>query len=544
MSIIYSYQSDLKTKIRLGVNVELNTVSFGSTLVTFGVLTPNTYGKFDLVDNNKAIINYNVSYPGSGSLFLDIFSRAYPTQYKGRGSISLNDFKKLTITKGIRAPYNAKGIFNLSGVGDIAYARVPYPARGVFNLNGNSLTRKISVYGYYGDNNTPGTSGTFNLNGIARFRLVAPWIGTGTISLQGNSQVKLTYGQNNTQLFATSGESTVAFVTSYNGSGIISVGSQSQSSISKTHIGSGTFDLNGIARARANKPYNGSVAAITFAEQSAKVTRSIDIIENTTLFRFINHKIDNTFDTCDNISLTCDNQDSAFVNFVSKYPETTGLFTFNGTSTTKLLKLYSYSGDGSLLQLYGTFDKVSVSYSNVGFGTLYSLVSSNQVNIKSYSGFCNIFNISGSSNSKSKNLPKSTILYTVSGFAETKVELDFSFIGNGVSSFGGFGNTRKISNYTTVGFGGLNLYGELVYPDIRFVPVPTSSGFINIFGTSEQSTSKIYLQTFGTLLAFSFASKRFSKSTYVGIGSVHIPEIPGSSINNPFQIARTYVSIV
>jgi hypothetical protein len=69
-------------------------------------------------------------------------------------------------------------------------------------------------------------------------------------------------------------------------------------------------------------------------------------------------------------------------------------------------------------------------------------------------------------------------------------------------------------------------------------------GTINIIGSSTNSLTKEYKDTFGTLFGFSSGLESFVKSTYAGVGTIYIQEISSVSIANSFQIPRTYIVII
>ena len=572
MSITQSFTSGRRGSIKLGVVVGLNTNTWGSKYLTFNINEETTYGLFHIIDKSKAFTQFNQSFigsgllsldnnaftdtdqtkltpafSGSGSLFVDIFSRNYDFKYKGRGVIRVNDDKKLTITVGVRRPYQGRGIFNFSGISNNSFTPKTYEGTGAFNFDGNSLSlnKKISVYGYYGDDANPGTSGLIIVGQqtlLTNERKTKSYVGFGAYTFSQQLTLRKSYGysgrgnlilsdkgaesnsikyQSNTQLFVISGIS-------------------SENTINIVPENTVSYNFNGISETRVGISSTG-IGTISIQGNSKTVANILRIGKG--LLRFVRHDIDNSFDTCDDVILTSDNQHSASVSVVSNYSKTDGVFTFNGTSINNKITSYSYDGHNTY-QLFGTYNDLKFSYSNVGFGTLYSLSTYDQSNIQKYIGLGSILSISGSSNSKTKKLPQSTILSIISGFAETKVKLDFSFTGNGLVGFNGFGDTRKISNYSRVGFVSFNLYGELTHPDVQFMPAPKSSGFVNISGFSEESTSIIYDKTFGTFFQISSGLESFSKSTYIGIGSIHMQETSNLTINNPFQISRTYVTII
>jgi hypothetical protein len=69
-------------------------------------------------------------------------------------------------------------------------------------------------------------------------------------------------------------------------------------------------------------------------------------------------------------------------------------------------------------------------------------------------------------------------------------------------------------------------------------------GSIDILGASNNSLTKSYFNTFGTLFALSSGLESFSKANYIGIGTIYSQGISGTYKLNSFEIPRTYVCII
>ena len=96
-----------------------------------------------------------------------------------------------------------------------------------------------------------------------------------------------------------------------------------------------------------------------------------------------------------------------------------------------------------------------------------------------------------------------------------------------------------------MGVGLITLSGELVPPDIQFIPAPKGFGLFTLSGISSNSISRIgVLSGNKTLFAFSGAFESFSQLTYIGLGTIYIQKVSGIAINNQFQIPRTYIVII
>ena len=232
----------------------------------------------------------------------------------------------------------------------------------------------------------------------------------------------------------------------------------------------------------------------------------------------------------------------------------------------------------------------------MGEGTLFTLSGASEVNVNSYEGSGPLFAISGVSESKSSQTSENTILTNISGAASTKLEFEYSYSGIGTAyingsastklesdySYSGVGSitlsgelippdiqyipafkqsftysgtgdahingsasTKLESEYPYSGVGSITLSGELVPPDIQFIPAFKSSGLFAISGISSNSISRIgILSGNKTLFAFSGGFESFSRPTYIGLGTIYVQEVSSIVINNPFQIPRTYVVII
>lgn len=568
----YSFESQ-KGLIRVGAIVGLNTNTFASKTLTFNIFetekTEVTFGKFIVVDRSKAQVSLGrapfkgqalidivgestsssiKSHVGIGTLTIDIFSRNYDFKWRSRGGlIRLNDDKKLTITQGFRAPYNARGLFNISGIGGESYTRKPYNATGSLSVYGNGLTRKISVYGYYGDDGEFKTSGSLILaqqtlltkenktksySGSGQLfseitstsRKSFGYAGNGSISISGTSEQSISVSsKSTTQLFEFS-----SFAISSSRTGVQIVGDVA------------TYDLYGDSSSRRTFSESSFGEITLTGESTSRIVKSKT--SSLGLFRFVRHDVDNTYDTCDNQNITCDDRNSAAFRFSYNTPQRTVLLNFEGNSDTQISSLYLYNGL-TTYQVSGSYSRLKFSSSNVGVGTLFTSSSSTQVNVKSYSGFGDSLTIFGSSYSSLTKSPIPSIaLYNLYGSGLTRTELEYDFDTDGTVNLNGSANIKSV--HSESGFVEFNLQGELNYPDIRFIPVSRTGGFINISGHSEESIVKLYTKTVGTLFTISFGLESFSRPSYVGIGSMHIQEISNPTVNNKYQIPRTYVSII
>jgi hypothetical protein len=241
--------------------------------------------------------------------------------------------------------------------------------------------------------------------------------------------------------------------------------------------------------------------------------------------------------------LTCDNQDSANVRFVANPVENTILFNISGIAPTREIATYAYGGIGTHV-ISGSYQGIKLIHSESGIGTIFITQTSLQSEGEVYIGSGSLFALSGRSESYSAQTPESTIIFQISGSAITSVESEYSVVGIGLFAFNGDATSRVIATYTQIGSGSITLSGQLVYPDIIFIPSPDGSGTINIVGSSNQSLTKLYENTTGSLFGFSSGFESFSRSNYIGLGTIYAQQISAGCTNNPFQIPRTYVIII
>ena len=492
------------------------------------------------------------------------YSNRYPINDKvpgaGVGTITFDQTRDLARYSPL-TPYAGTGLFNIisgfspqqaypwlpgPGVGKSwSFTRTTYIGDGSATVTGIASAREIAVYGYYGDDRDPGTSGIITISQQTSQiieKKTKSYFGTGTLILseitdstesrayRGSGSVKVSgsalqaYSANtpqDTQLFSISGVG-------------LEVYSAQTPEIEVLYIITGTLVE------RKTNSYSGS-GSLSLNGQA----RSIEVpnYPSRGILRFVTHTSDNDYDTCDSEEFTSDYQNSANVSFVSNPVETTVLYEFSGNALTQEIALYSYDGSGSTV-LFGSVEDVKLTHSEFGSGTVFTIVSSIEKDSSVYVGFGTLFGLSGAAETYSTQTPESTILLTISGSSDSRIESNYSAVGVGLFNFNSFAITRNIVVYTQIGSGTIDLSGELVYPDIIFIPSSTGTGNINIVGRSDNSISKNYEDAFGTLFTFSSGFESFTRPTYIGIGTLYLEEVDGISINNPFQIPRTYVTII
>jgi hypothetical protein len=459
----------------------------------------------------------------------------------GIGTIRINGIARTRLA----LPYFAQGSIFVSGGLTESFSKANYNGSGISTISGIASTREINVYGYYGDDNDPGTSGTIFIS-----QQTSPSIERNTESYVGSGQLTV------------SGDSTILIRNSFLGLGIAqfsgtaleSFSAQSPEDIQLFSISGSSLEvysaqtpetevlyiINGFIEESITNSYEGSGSTNLSGNSS---TFYVPNYPARGTLRFVHHNADNDYDTCDNEEITCDNQDSANASFTANPPENTVLFNFDGTAVTTEIAIYTETGSG-LYTISGTYESVRFAYSEIGIGTIFIADISSETETDVYIGSGNLFTISGASESFSAQTPENTQLFQISGSAVTSVEFDYPVVGIGLFALSGSAITSEIATYTQIGSGTITISGELLYPDVVYIPSPDGSGTINVLGSSNNSLTKTCDGIAGSLFGFSSGLESFTKSTYIGVGTIYIQELSGSIINNPFQIPRTYVVII
>jgi hypothetical protein len=499
---------------------------------------------------------------GTISIF-NTFTRYYSPIYprnagipgSGIGTIRVNDDKKLTITRAV-LPYFGRGTLVLSGSLNESFTPATHVGVGIVTVSGIAPTREVQVYGYYGDDKDPGTSGKITISeqtkpsiekktdsyvglgtifinsGVSDVLETDSYVGLGTLTLSGTALESFSaQTPEDTQLFVISGTSFESFTpTTEIGSGIITISGASDTP-KKTfgYSGSGSITLSGSSVVSPSLRHIGS-GAIRFVP------------------RF---RTDDDYITCDSdssdlftspiVSVTCDREDDALVSFVANPPENTVLFNISGNATTRTTSLYQYIGIGNV-RLGNGYSDLKATFANIGSGVITLSAISKDRETYAYSGSGSINTLSGSSEVISAQTPENTILLQISGQASTKVEFEYSYSGIGNITLSGFSSERTEIN--EVGSGVITISGNLVYPDVKFVPSPDGFGTISILGSSDERVAYVDQISGGILFTISGGFESFSRPTYSGIGTIYIESTSGTTVNNPYQPPRLYVTII
>ena len=498
------------------------------------------------------------NYTGGGSITLSTgvptrtYSPIYPRNAligdpgSGTGLIRINDDKEITFYRAT-LPIFGEGTIYIVGVGsegqfdvggDESFTPTTYIASGQITISGTAPSREVDVFQDYVTTGLFTISSqtapiiektTFSEVGIGTifvsdtivFRETNAYDGTGTIlAISGGAEAYSAQTPEDTAKLQISGSAQESFVAQTPEDTVLyTFSGQCEEDFTPSPDGSGTIFISGTATERDLESYSASGT-----------------------FRFVKHTCDQTYDTCDSDDIYSDEIGSARESFTANTPEDTVLFNIDGSATTAETALYTKVATG-LFALSGTFQDIKLTNSESGIGTIFLADASASSERDAYVGSGSLFAISSSDSLYSANTPENTVILQISGSAITSVESDFSAVGVGLFNFNGSAVTSEINSYLVSGSGTITLSGELVHPDVVFLPAPKGSGTINILGSSSDSLTKVW-DTTGTLFTFSSGFESFTKSTYIGLGTIYIEETSGSTINNPYQIPRSYVCII
>jgi len=529
-------------------------------------------------------VNYSNRYPGTGG-GLPVGS--------GIGTIRINDFKELTFYRA-NIPYYAKdGLIKILGTKNESYTRKGYIGLGTARISSVSSNKKISLYRNVGF----GTISVIEPSTPSVLKKVGSYVGLTTILLGKYliptfDSIDYTFDSTDDKFDSNyaiaNSTATKKQVHAYRGSGTIneiSGSANSISRISRTNTILYKFSGNGSVSKVSNPPENKQLFVISGAYNNLKKTKAYSgigtvsiqgsakiVVESTAittgLFKFITHTADNVYDTVDS-PVSVDYVDAARVKFIANPPENTQLFTISGSAITSKRVSRSYVGIAGSIAISGSATNIKRRRSYAGIGTIFEISSGLYKDTNSYKGSGSIALLSGSAKSVTKKPVTTSVLYNLSGISSTRINHIVRISGIGTIAIGklsaitkktfkpfirvsptfcNFSNTTPTFDQTGSTFdcnnlGILRLYGEVVYPNVKFVPAPKTTGSITILGFASKRHSKTY-ETSGSLFGFSGAFQSYTRKPYLGIGTIHISAISGITTNNPYQIPRSYVIII
>ena len=484
---------------------------------TTGILFSIGPAGFDIAGNPIGGRYYSPIYPGNAG---GVEGPGSP----GIGTFRLNDDQGLTITRAL-LPYFGRGTINVTGIASEAYGNQVDDdvTTALFDISGVGSCREIANYGYYGDDRDPGTSGVITISTQTTQmveRRTFDYVGSGTGTFSGSaSDIKLTNSEiGSGSLFIASGSAESRTADPADGTVLYTFSGQGSESYQRAPvIGSGVITLN-------NDPVD--VKITSTEEGSGQIVLSGESANQWVpnypgggLFR-----IGKRAPTCDSVDLTCDSQDeskNSFSRQTSGLTETAliqisdaaataeeDLFVFEASGTITL----SSAGETKVLRGFSQDSTVNITLSGIG---------AEAFTRTTYQGSGSLRKLSGAAERVEWAPVGGVVLVDIDGSAETRLESDYPYVGIGQITLSGSGSTKVEKDFTDGNTVLFKLSGELLFPDVRFIPNFNGGGTITILGSGDESISRPYKGT-GGLFGLASGLEAYARTPYIGVGTIYL----------------------
>ena len=484
---------------------------------TTGILFSIGPAGFDIAGNPIGGRYYSPIYPGNAG---GVEGPGSP----GIGTFRLNDDQGLTITRAL-LPYFGGGTINVTGIASEAYGNQVDDdvTTALFGISGVGSCREIANYGYYGDDRDPGTSGIITISTQTAEmveRRTFDYVGSGTGTFSGSaSDIKLTDSYiGSGSLFVTGGSAESRTADPADGTVLYTFsGEGSQSYQRAPVIGTGVITLsNDPVDVKTTSAEEGS-GQITLSGESAN--QWVPNYPGGGLFR-----IGKKDPTCDSIDIGCDSQDesdNSFSRQTSGLTETAliqisdaaataeeDLFVFEASGSITL----SSAGETKVLRGFSQDSTVNITLSGIG---------AEAFTRTTYQGSGSLRKLSGAAERVEWAPVGGVVLVDIDGSAETRLESDYPYAGIGQITLSGSGSTKVERDFTDGNTVLFKLSGELLFPDVRFIPNFNGGGTITILGSGDESTTRPYEGT-GGLFGLASGLEAYARTPYIGVGTIYI----------------------
>ena len=488
-------------------------IGIGTTGIQFAI---GPFG-FDIEGNPLGARYYSPIYPGNAG---GVEGPGSP----GIGTFRLNDDRGLTITRAL-LPYFGGGTINVTGIASEAYGNQVDDdvTTALFDISGVGSCREIANYGYYGDDRDPGTSGIITISTQTAEmveRRTFDYVGSGTGTFFGAaSDIKLTDSYiGSGSLFVTGGSAESRTADPADGTVLYTFSGEGTQSYQRAPvIGTGVITLS-------NDPVD--VKTTSAEEGSGQITLSGESTNQWVpnypgggLFR-----IGKKAPTCDSIDIGCDSQDesdNSFSRQTSGLTETAliqisdaaataeeDLFVFEASGTITL----SSAGETKVLRGFSQDSTVNITLSGIGAEAFARTT---------YQGSGSLRKLSGAAERVEWAPVGGVVLVDIDGSAETRLESDYPYVGIGQITLSGSGSTKVERDFTDGNTVLFKLSGELLFPDVRFIPNFNGGGTITILGSGDESTTRPYEGT-GGLFGLASGLEAYARTPYIGVGTIYI----------------------
>ena len=492
-------------------------------------------------------------YPASGTIFID--GKAI-----GRTNAPILTDGTIYIlgigTEGNGVIDDDTGIGDLNGVEFGAKERfIPAPIIAgpvLFNFVGSAPNRPISVFGYYGDDRDPGTSGSITISteqdktlyreitkaqvgvgigtfsGTLDFRKTNSFDGSGSLyTIGGAAESTLVRPVGAGTLFISGpyGAAEAYSAQTPENTATLTISGDADAYRQREYVGSGTLHVSGIAEERNTFSEVGGGSLFAFASGAESITPVIS-----------------TFAVLVNVGGESENRQIQVFGYYGddKDPGTSGTISIVGELTHPQID-YTPAPDGS-----GLFNFTGESTS------VYRITAIIIGGTATISGSADVSFTSGAG--------EETMLFKILGDADEKPIQVFGYYGDdrdpgtsGITTVSGVGITKPIQVFGYYGddrdpgtSGKLQLSSTtLVHPFVDFTPSPDGSGLFKIGGGVGFRRVFPPFNATGSLFGIGSLDEAYARSTYVGIGNITIGSITPTIVELvQFEEGRTFVVII
>tara|TARA_B100000287_G_scaffold416259_1_gene450715 strand:- start:4396 stop:8880 length:4485 start_codon:yes stop_codon:yes gene_type:complete len=447
----------------------------------------------------------------------------------------------------------------ITGVGDLdgvefgaTWAFTPATARGgpgLYQFKGTAPSREIAVYGYYGDDRDPGTSGLV------------------TISTEKDKTVDYLIKKysGDTVSLSVTGTLTERQSFAYDGSGTFNGLSGAAESTTDALLAEGTWEVRGSANEAysaqtpeetATFTVSGTGPAFRLRQYAGSGTATLNNTEKVVTGVRFNVVVDGTFSSFGgaSISQTIPGAASGII------------FHVGGTADTREIANYGYYGDdkdpgtSGTITISGELLHPDIDYTPSPTGT--GDIIFGGAALKKFSP---VLIGSGSATFVGIGVEKfitaaqrSTILFAIAGDADESLQHVFGYYGDdkdpgtsGSITILGSGDTAPIQNFGYYGddkdpgtSGTITISGTpLIHPEVDFTPSPDGSGLFVVTGTVgvKRAWAPVYAE--GSLYGFSSGEEAYARTSYIGIGTANFFSNSLTEISR-YEEPRTYVVII
>ena len=423
---------------------------------------------------------------------------------------------------------------------------------GLFDFTGTAPNRPISVFGYYGDDRDPGTSGTITISTETDQTLyrevtrLAVQAGIGTFS--GTLDFRKTNAYDGSGSLYTIGGAAESTLVRPVGAGTLFVSGPygaAEAYSAQTPENVVTLTLSGDAQETLliTNEYFGTV----YASGEAHTTRTRSHVASGSLFAFASGA-------------------ESITPVVSTF---TVLVSIGGESANRPIQVFGYYGDDRDPGTSGTISIVGeLTHPNIDFtpaveGTGLFNFTGESTSVYRITAIIigGTATLSGSADvSFTSGAGEQTQLFRIVGDGETALNSVYGYYGDdkdpgtsGQATISGIGDTRKIQVFGYYGddrdpgtSGKLQLSSTtLVHPFVDYTPSPDGSGLFKITGGLGIRRLFPPVQATGSLFGIGSGDEAYARSTYVGIGNITIETFTPTIIERvQFEEGRTFVVII